>query len=313
MIKVSIIVPVYNTGKYLKKCINSLINQTEKDIEIILLNDGSTDNSEDIIKSYKDKRIKYIKKENTGIGSVRNLGIKESKGQYLMFIDSDDYIKLDCVEKLYNYAVNNNSDLVVSDFYKDFGNHLEEIKIEDFNPSPLRENPNIINYVNLGPCNKLYKKEVLNGVYFEENLKYEDAPFVVKALKNAHNISKLNEPLSYYVIHENSQTTIRDSKIFDILEISNIIKDSLSEDIYHESLTNLLVMIITDYMVQQRYIKDKNIRNTFIDKSFIMLNNIDTKWNRCNYMKNISLFKRYIKSHKLLLKLYCSLYSKIKK
>ena len=313
MVKVSVIVPIYNTEKYLSRCIESLINQSEKDIEIILLNDGSTDKSEEVINSYKDKRIKYIKKENTGIGSTRNLGINKSKGEYLMFIDSDDYIDLKCVEKMYNYAIKNKSDLVISDFYKDYGNKLEEIKIQKFNGSSLKENPKIINYINLGPCNKLYKKEILKDTYFEENLKYEDAPFVIKALKNAHKITKINECLSYYVIHNNSQTTIRDKKIFDILEISNIIKNTLNEDIYHEELVNLLTMILTDYTIQQRYIKNSNIRNSFIDKAFIMLNKIDPKWQKCNYMKNISFIKRFIKSHKLLIKAYCSLYSFIKK
>ena len=89
---ISIIVPIYNSEKYLNKCIDSLINQTEKNIEIILVNDGSTDNSEEIIKEYKDKRIKYYKNKNQGIGKTRNFGIEQATGSYIMFVDSDDYI-----------------------------------------------------------------------------------------------------------------------------------------------------------------------------------------------------------------------------
>lgn len=101
MNKVSLIVPVYNTSKYLEKCINSLINQTLKDIEIIIINDGSTDNSEKIIKKFNDKRIKYIAKQNEGIGKTRNLGIEKATGEYLAFVDSDDYLSIDFCKKMY--------------------------------------------------------------------------------------------------------------------------------------------------------------------------------------------------------------------
>lgn len=311
--KVSIVVPVYNTEKYLNKCIDSLLNQTEEDIEILLINDGSTDNSESIIKEYNDKRIKYIKKKNTGIGKTRNLGIDKSKGEYIIFIDSDDYIDYDCVEKLYNYALNTNSDVVVSDFTKDINGKLEKVIIPNFETSNLVQNPTIINYINLGPCNKIYKRSVLKDVRFDEKHKYEDVPFVVRALKNSDRISKINESLSYYVIHEKSQTTTRDEKIFDILEVSNIVRNILNENVYHDALVNLLTMILTDYMIQQRYIKDKNHRNRFINEAFRLLNEVDKNWKKCEYMKNISFAKKYIKVHKSLIKLYCSIYATFKK
>ena len=97
---VSIIVPIYNTEQYLKKCIDSLINQTYKNLEILLINDGSTDNSDSICNEYvkKDNRIKYYKKENTGVSDTRNYGIKEAKGSYLTFVDSDDWLDLTTIE-----------------------------------------------------------------------------------------------------------------------------------------------------------------------------------------------------------------------
>ena len=91
-IDISIIVPIYNAEEYLKRCIDSLVNQTKKEIEIVLINDGSTDNSEKIIKSYKDDRIKYFKNKNQGIGKTRNFGIEKACGKYILFVDSDDYI-----------------------------------------------------------------------------------------------------------------------------------------------------------------------------------------------------------------------------
>ena len=115
--KVSVIVPVYNVEKYLDKCLDSLANQTLKDLEIIIVNDGSPDNSEDIIKKYtkKYKNFKYYKKENGGLSSARNYGIKYASGDYIAFLDSDDYVKSDMYEKMYEKAIKGNYDLVVCD------------------------------------------------------------------------------------------------------------------------------------------------------------------------------------------------------
>ena len=115
---ISIIVPIYNAEKYLNKCLDSLINQTKKELEFVLINDGSTDKTDSIIKNYNDKRIKYFKNKNQGIGKTRNFGISKSSGKYIMFLDSDDYLKKEACEILYKKAITTNSDLVICDFYK---------------------------------------------------------------------------------------------------------------------------------------------------------------------------------------------------
>lgn len=313
MAKVSIIVPVYNTAKYLDKCINSLLNQTLEDIEVIIINDGSPDNADKVINSYKDKRIKYIKKANEGIGKTRNLGIEESTGEYLMFIDSDDYIGLDCTEKMYNRAKKDNLDIVISNYFEDRDGVITEIKFPSFPDSSLEECPELLNKVNLGPCNKIYKRELFEDKNnrFEENLKYEDAPFVCKLLCNAKKIGKIDECLSYYVIHEASETTVRDERIFDIIEINKIIVDTLSKyDYLHVPMINVSVMILTDYTIQQRYVGDKEARNRFIDIAFSELDKIDKRWRKCSYLKRFSLVRRIIKTNRLLTKAYCSWYYK---
>ena len=312
MVKVSIIVPVYNTAKYLSMCIESLINQTLKDIEIILINDGSTDESESIIKKYKDKRIKYISKKNEGIGKTRNLGIEKTNGEYLAFIDSDDYIESNFCEVMYNKAIKDKCDIVICDYFEDINNELKEIKFASFKDANLMENPEIINYINLGPCNKIYKKDLFKNQKnrFVENLKYEDAPFVCRLLLSAKKIGKIDECLAHYVIHEKSETTTRDERIFDILKITDIIvKDLEKYDYMHEAMINLVVMILTDYTIQQRYIKSKSSRNKFIDEAFDYLDNLDSKWRRCNYLNEFSYLKRKVKSSKILTKLYCTIYN----
>ena len=192
---ISIIVPIYNAEKYIAKCVDSLVNQTKKELEFILINDGSTDNTEEIIKTYKDKRIKYYKNKNQGIGKTRNFGISKSTGKYIMFLDSDDYLSKNACQKMYEKILESNSDLVVCDFYKvyDFGK-TEEIKLSSFSETSLKGRPSIINEINLAPWNKIYKRELItkNKIKFIENLKYEDAPFVIEALSKAKKITKIN-------------------------------------------------------------------------------------------------------------------------
>ena len=115
MSKVSIIIPVYNVEKYLKKCLDSVINQTYKDIEIICVNDGSKDGSENILKEYatKDSRIKIIEKKNGGLSSARNAGLDVASGEYCYFVDSDDWIELNTIEKLTDIILSNDVDVVV--------------------------------------------------------------------------------------------------------------------------------------------------------------------------------------------------------
>lgn len=311
MTKVSLIVPIYNSQNYLEKCIKSLISQTLKDIQIILINDGSTDNSEKIIKSFDDERIVYISKNNEGIGKTRNLGIDKATGEFLAFVDSDDYLNEHFCEYMYQKAVNDDCDLVVCDFFEE-RNTLVGIKFKDFKDTNLRETPELINYINLGPCNKLYKKSLFDDKSnrFEENLKYEDAPFVVKMLVSANRIGKVNDYLTYYVIHSNSETTIRDKRMYDILEITDIIVNDLKKvDYPNDPLVSLAVMILTDYTIQQRYISDVKYRHDFINRAFKYLNNLDRKWRRCSYLKRFPSLKRYVKTSKLLTKIYCDLYN----
>lgn len=119
MAKVSVIVPVYNVEKYLDRCLSSLINQTFDDIEFIIVNDGSTDSSEEIIKKYQEKcsKIRYYKKENGGLSDARNFGMKYATGEYIAFLDSDDFVDKTIYEKMYNKATKENADYVECDFY----------------------------------------------------------------------------------------------------------------------------------------------------------------------------------------------------
>ncbi len=120
MPKVSIIIPVYNVEKYLQRCLDSVVNQTLKDIEIICVNDGSTDNSAIILEEFskKDERIKIVNQKNGGLSRARNTGLEHSNGDYIGFLDSDDWIDLDYYEKLHDAAERNNCDIAFADFIR---------------------------------------------------------------------------------------------------------------------------------------------------------------------------------------------------
>lgn len=312
MTDISIIVPIYNAEKYLDKCISSLINQTKKELEFILINDGSTDESEKIIKKYKDKRIKYFKNKNQGIGKTRNFGIDKATGKYIIFLDSDDYLAENTCEELYKRAEKNKLDVVVFDFYRVENNKLVEVKINDFKDSSLKENPNLLFDINLGPCNKLFKTEVIkkNNIKFIEDLKYEDAPFVAETLKEAKKIGKLNKFFHYYVIHEQSETTVRNEKIFDIIKIVDIIRNTFKDLKYmKEVVDKLTVRILTNYTIQQRNQENIKTGMKFIDEAFNYLKKEVPDYKDNKYYEDRSFIRKIIEKNKLISKVYCGGYS----
>lgn len=312
--KVSVIVPVYNTEKYLKNCIDSLLKQNFEDYEIIVINDLSPGNAEEIIKSYNDKKIVYIKnKTNKGIGYNRNLGIKKAKGEYVCFIDSDDYVKEDFISKMYNYSKENNLDLCVCDYVNvdEEGNKLKEFNLSDFCITNYEENNKILCEINLAPWNKLYKKDMLvkNKIEFSETLKYEDLSFVALSIKNSKKIGKINEQLNYYTIHNNSETTTRDKRVFDIFKQLDIVRNEYKSGKYLDELT---ASVLLNYTIQQRYQIDKDTQSKFIDDAFKYLNDNNIDYKHSEYIKNRSFLKRLIEKNKFITKIYCKIYRMLK-
>ena len=311
MVDISIIVPIYNASKYLKKCLDSLVNQTKKELEFILINDGSTDDSESIIKSYSDTRIKYFKRSNNGIGETRNLGIKKASGKYIMFLDSDDYLEENACEVLYKKIDKEMLDLVVCDFYRVVNDSKIIEKIASFKNTSLKDNPNLLLNVNLAPWNKIYRSDLIknNNIKFIEDLKYEDAPFVVLSLLKSKKIGKVDKTLVYYTIHEKSETTVRDERIFDIIKIVDIIRSYFKDYFWsREVIDTLTIKILVNYNIQGRNIKDKDIRNKFIDETFSYLEKNIPNYKSNVYFKERSMLKSFIEKNKVLSKLYCNLY-----
>ena len=302
MKKISIIVPIYNEEENLRKCIESLINQTYKELEIILINDGSTDKSKEIIESFKDKRIIAIDKKNTGISDTRNIGIGKSTGDYIMFVDSDDYLELNCIERLIETAEKENSEIVMFNYYLETPSKRIEIKLPKIEARNLKEDKDLLTKIHLGPCTKIFKSELIKDNLFPLNLKYEDVPFVVEAVIKAGKISFIPDYLYHYVIKKSGETITRDERIFDIITICAIVEKKL-EQINYVNKTNFFVKVLSYYLKNSRYIPNINLRNEFIDAVYIYLKRIDKDWRKSSYLKQESKIKRVIITHKSLLKI----------
>lgn len=206
--KISIIVPVYNVEKYLCNCMDSLVNQTLADIEIIAVNDGSNDRSWDILNYYKKRyrdKVKAYKIENHGVGYARNYGIDRAAGQYIMFVDSDDYIECSMCKELYEKAQKEGDDLVICGRTEVFEDD-QKIKARIKQPSysldgtnfKLSDHKSVLTLISPYPWDKLFKRSLIANFRFPENIRFEDLAFVYQVIHKAQNIGVLNKPLYYY-------------------------------------------------------------------------------------------------------------------
>lgn len=212
--KISIIIPIYNAELYLKKCINSAINQTYQNIEIVCVNDGSTDNSLKILNVFDDNRIKIINIENHGVSYARNLGIKNTTGDFIVFLDSDDYIENTCCEDLIENQIKNSSDLSYCGYYskttddKICGQWIPEIL---YSKTPVADRYKITKH--LVVTKKLFKTSIIkeNNIQFDTTLHYaEDSLFLVQYLSFCNTISGIKKML--YTDVANPKSLCRNSE-----------------------------------------------------------------------------------------------------
>lgn len=251
---ISIVVPIYNVEAYLEKCILSIISQTYKKIEIILVNDGSTDKSPEICDYLKtmDNRIVVIHKRNGGLSDARNVGIKKSTGKYIALIDSDDFIHETFIEKLYNVAYMHNADIVQCDFQK-FTNINEIQNIEHNENIQLFNNIDALlelykhkKNINVVAWNKLYKRELFDEILYPFAKIHEDEFTTYKLLYNSKIIAKINLPLYFYRVRTNSITSCFNEKRLDILQaFSEVDNFYTNNKLIHLKIKNLEVAMNT--------------------------------------------------------------------
>lgn len=279
MKKISVIVPVYNTEKYLKRCLTSITNQSLKEIEILIINDGSTDNSDEIIEEFqkKDLRIKVINKKNGGLASARNIGIDISEGEYILHIDSDDWVEENYLQDIYNYAIQKKLDIVVTDFYRDFDNGKLEY-VQDLNldfGTIISGNEYLERFISgfSYPCvwNKLFKSNLYKNtkIRHPQNISLgEDigtTPFLIESSKK---IGKLNKAYVHYI--QNPQSITKSGKLKKIDELFFVLKnieEKLVNKVDKEALDGLFINNLGNiFYTEKTLIKNRKDVLNFLEK-----------------------------------------------
>ncbi len=324
MIELSVIVPVYNGEKYLKKCLNSLINQRMKSFEIIIINDGSTDLSDEIINKYKEKYpklIKCYKQKNKGQGAARNVGLRAAKGRYIGFVDSDDFAEHDMFIKLYNKAIKTSSDYVECNYrylklhkgrnieLKQYCKTRKYKSAEDMFINPL-----------VSPWNKLYKAELIknNKIKFPEGVIYEDTSFFVKLIPFINKREYVCEKLINHVNWPDS--TMNSSHALEVFDIFYVLQDLLkfykNNDLYCKYQQELeffcIKILLFSSLGRILSVQDKNIRNQLLDKTDFFINRIFPSYKANKYFRS-KLYGLYIRSmSRRLMPIYGNLYRAVK-
>lgn len=243
-IKISIIIPIYNVEKYLERCVNSVINQTFKNIEIILVDDGSTDGSGELCEKIKerDERIIVYHKKNGGLGSARNYGLDFATGEYILFLDSDDYIEINTVEEMIKYK---EYDIVCCGFDR-VDEQTKKVYSQEMINLPFDEieisDKSIIDTAFLSPSGwgKLYKKDLIKDIRFSYNKKaIEDVLFYLEVIPKTKKIKYIKKVLWHYMVRKDSLImgiTEEKAQLFEdnLLEIkSKYINNNYSDDIFN--------------------------------------------------------------------------------
>ena len=313
MIKISIIVPFYNVENYIEKCLQSLVNQTLEDIEILLVNDGSQDNSEMIAKQFVEKypnKIIYLKKENGGLSDARNYAIPYAKGEYIAFLDSDDYVETNMYEEMYHKAKQEDLDYVECDFLWEYPDKTLESKGKQY--SNKKE---MFLYTRVVAWNKLIKREIVqnNHLEFPKGYRYEDVEFFYKLLPFIHHYGIVQKPFIHYVQRENSISNVQNTRTKEVIDVLGHVityykTNNLFEEYKEEIEYTYARYILCSSMLRMVMIEDKKERKEIIQFAWKSLNTQFPNWKKNLYLKDKGLKNLYMRSvNHLTLKLYTSL------
>lgn len=268
---ISVIVPVYNVEDYIDRCIESITNQTYKNLEIILVDDGSSDKSLDLCKKWarKDNRIIVIHSENKGVSSARNIGLTKATGDYIGFIDSDDYIDSRMYELLLSSIKKYNSDIAFCGFKyiytKETKNSLDFPK-EVFDKCYFLKHYKFNNNMNYSASNKLYKKEIIKNIFFDTNIKVtEDGLFVMNCVDRANLISYVNKNMYCYDC-TNQNSTLHSNNIEKFITSLDAKKEMIS--ILKRNNIDAYIQEECDYIgnLYKYFIKSKDSKNINFEK-----------------------------------------------
>lgn len=314
---VSIIVPVYNCKNYIRKCLDSLFNQEYENIQVIIVNDGSTDKSEEVILKVINKytNVIYKKITNHGVAYARNIALEMCTGKYILFVDSDDYIDKSMILKLHNLAVSKKYDIVCCGYNKVTKDKIRKVIPKNISVygKNLYDSKNIIINSNAYITNKLFASSLIknNSIKFDNNLRiFEDLLFTYELFLNANKIGFYDECLYYYnCLNENSLTSSFSEKMFDIFDCLNLLISYYEEKSGKTFYNELEYLSLKHIFIRfNDKTSDNKIKNDYVNKAYEFLNK-----NFKDYRKNI-YFKSSVKigikyKNKFFAKLYVKLFA----
>ena len=304
--KISIIIPCYNVEKYVEKCIKSIMNQTYSELEVIVIDDKSTDGTYEVLlklkKEYNDRFILLQNEKNNGLAYTRNFGVKKATGKYIGFIDSDDYVAPDYYKVLAEKILNDKSDLVVNDIQlvdesgNNIGNVVKSCILDEVSKVSI-----IDNGLAASACNKLLRKDLLLKYPFLEGKINEDVASIIPIIVHSDKISYTDKAVYNYVQRHNSiQNSKFSEKRFDMFDSIKVCLDRISDDSNYETYRDIILLhqLLEVYIYILIEINDEDERYNLISKFIDKLNEFGFKiW-------NLKCLKSFIKRHRRKLRPY---------
>ncbi|MBR2577764.1 MAG: glycosyltransferase [Erysipelotrichaceae bacterium] len=293
--KFSIVFPVYNVERYITKCLESVKGQTLEDFECLIIDDGTKDRSVEAAQAVigNDKRFKIYHKENGGLSDARNYGMARAEGDYILLLDSDDYIDPSLLEKTYEMAMKHDSDIVCFDMMYVYDDHEAVNKVSmDKEMNSYKDDPGLI-FIDHSANNKIYRREFLKDKSFIKGLWYEDLATIPTWIAKANNVSYVNEPLYFYVQRSGSISHSEDPRIFDIYKAINNLKKELNTDekaLFDFYYNDCLVMTT----LRIREITEKKTRKEYFKTNAEHLNRDCPKWYEWSMKKKSSLKQKVV-------------------
>ena len=316
MTKVSVIVPFYNVENYIRKCLTSLINQTLQEIEILIVNDGSKDGSKEIVNEFIQKhpdKMKYFEKENGGLSDARNYAIPYATGEYIAFLDSDDYIEPTMYEKMYKKAVEEKADMVECDFVWEY----PEKSIISSTDTYEGKKQMLLN-ARVVAWNKLIKRQLLQEtkVIFPKGYRYEDVEFFYQLLPFIEKVAFVKEPFIHYVQREDSISNTQNERTIELLDVlDHVITYYKERDLYEEYQEELEYIyaryIFCSSLFRMVMISDKKVKKDILKRAWNRLQIQFPNWKKNRYLKNKNLKNTYMRHiNKITYPIFCFLGSK---
>lgn len=328
MIKVSIIVPVFNVGKYLRKCLDSLVHQTLQDIEILVVNDGSTDESQIIIEEFQERFpliIKAFTKENGGLSDARNFGLEWARGEFLGFVDSDDFVSPTMFEDMYKLAIKHAAEIVICNLQKvnEGGNVTQKLTQIPNMPEKidLATHFSVFSDISYFACNKIFRKDLFQNKRFKKGVHFEDIQLIPQLVLASSTIAQTQNYHYQYLERKDSLSKTHSKKGLDILQAVEDVEVAFKNSVYstkRAELKNFQILEgIYSFLAYLAFVKDEKVfaemseeLQKFIKKKKISRSEI-IGYQRFgkNYLLSLSLRKKiyyllyFLRQEKLLRKL----------